>query len=309
MAEIFAHLFTIENIAALFTLTIMEIVLGIDNLVFIAILAAKLPEGQQSKARKLGLFLAMFARIVLLFCIGFIMSLKQPLIEISDFALSGRDIVLILGGGFLVFNAVREIHDKIEGSKETLHQPAASAKFSSILTQIVMMDIIFSVDSVITAVGMVKTGSVSHGADAQAGVAAESVAPVATQALADVAATATQAAEVTAQAAAADPARPMWAAMTIMITAVVISIAVMIAFAEPISRFIQKHPTTKMLALAFLLLIGVVLIAEGFGAHIARGYIYSAMGFSILVEVMNQRASAKRRAKQTPAPKSDAASA
>ena len=236
------ELLTMENAAALLTLTMMEIVLGIDNIVFIAILCGKLPEERRDYARKLGLFLAMFMRIVLLLGISWIMGLTAPLFNLGSHEISGRDLILLLGGAFLVYKAVHEIHDKMEGSMETLHEPRVAAKFSSVIGQIIMLDIVFSLDSVITAVGMVKQ----------------------------------------------QPGQT-WQPLAIMITAVVISIFVMLVFSGGITRFINKHPTTKMLALAFLLLIGVMLIGEGFGQHIPKGYIYSAMTFAIFVELLNIR--------------------
>ncbi|MGI9014774.1 MAG: TerC family protein [Phycisphaerales bacterium] len=257
------YLFTTENAAALLTLTILEIVLGIDNIVFISILSGKLPKEQQGKARFWGLMLAMFARIALLLAIGWVMGLSAtwftlPFLPVAaegedvfmDAAISGRDLILILGGGFLIYKATHEIHDKIEGSKETISQPKAT-KFSSVMVQIVAIDLVFSLDSVITAVGMVQ---------AKEGV-------------------------------------PGWVPISIMITAIMISIGVMIAFAGPISRFVEAHPTTKMLALAFLFMIGMVLVADGFGQHIPKGYIYTAMAFSIGVEMLNLRLAAHRSGK------------
>ena len=246
-----AELLTFEYLAAFLTLTVMEIILGIDNVVFIAILADRLPEEQQPKARRLGLGLAMVARIVLLLAIGWIMGLTAKLFTVFGLDISWRDIILILGGGFLIYKATSEIHDKLEGSKETLHQPKASATFKSVLMQVVMLDMVFSLDSVITAVGMVE-GKEGH----------------------------------------------TWQPIAVMITAIVVAIIVMMIFAGPISRFIQKHPTTKMLALSFLLLIGVVLVAEGLHQHIGKGYIYAAMTFSVFVEALNLRAAkVKKNAK------------
>jgi predicted tellurium resistance membrane protein TerC len=239
--------FTAENLAALLTLSVLEIVLGIDNVVFIAILAGKLPEHQQDNARRVGLLLAMVVRILLLLSISWIMGLKEPLFAILSHEVSGRDLVLLIGGGFLIYKATCEIHDKLEGSKETFHQPK-SAQFGSVITQIVMLDIVFSLDSVITAVGMVKQ----------------------------------------------NPDHP-WVSISIMVSAIVIAIGVMLAFSGHIARFIERHPTTKMLALAFLLMIGLVLVAEGMHQHIEKGYIYGAMAFSVFVEVLNL--GAKRKAK------------
>ena len=248
------ELLTWENAVALLTLTGLEIVLGIDNVVFIAILAAKLPPEQQAKARQLGLALAVIARIGLLFTISLIMRLTAPFVTLMGHPYSWRDVILLGGGLFLVAKAVHEMHDKLEGSKETIHQPRASARFASVITQIVMLDIVFSLDSVITAVGMVK----------------------------------------------AEAGRSQWIPLTIMVTAIVISMGVMLLFAGGISRFIERHPTMKMLALAFLLLIGVVLAAEGFGAHIQKGYIYSAMSFALLVEMLNIRMKKVHAAAESP---------
>jgi predicted tellurium resistance membrane protein TerC len=238
--------FTMETVAALLTLTALEVVLGIDNIVFIALLVGRLPEHQRPRARTIGLVLAMVARIVLLLGIKWIMGLDQPWFSILEHPFSGRDIILLLGGGFLVYKATVEIHDKLEGSKETLHQPKG-ASYGSVLAQIVALDIVFSLDSVITAVGMVKAG----------------------------------------------PGQT-WEPLAIMITAIVIAILVMIAFAGKIARFIERHPTTKMLALAFLLMIGVVLMAESFHQEIPRGYIYAAMAFSVFVEMLNLKIHQKK---------------
>jgi predicted tellurium resistance membrane protein TerC len=248
------QLFTTENLAALATLTALEIVLGIDNIVFISILAGKLPEDRRARARTVGLLLAMFMRIALLLGISWVMGLTAPLftIPVVDHEISGRDLILIVGGAFLIFKATREIHDKLEGSHETLHQPKSSARFASVIAQIIAMDIIFSLDSVITAVGMVKVPLDPATGDPVEGGRA--------------------------------------AAITIMIIAIMISIGVMLVFASAIGRFIEKHPTIKMLALAFLILIGVVLVADGFHQHVSKGYIYSAIVFSLFVEMLNLRA-------------------
>ncbi|MBI1319152.1 MAG: TerC family protein [Candidatus Hydrogenedens sp.] len=238
---------SVENAAALLTLTVLEIVLGIDNVVFIAILSGKLPAHQQDRARNVGLMLAMGVRVLLLLSITWVMGLTAPLMELFGHEISGRDLVLLLGGGFLIYKATHEIHDKLEGSHETLHQPK-SAQFGSVVTQIVLLDIVFSLDSVITAVGMVKQ----------------------------------------------DPEHP-WHAITIMITAIVLAIGVMLLFSGRIARFIERHPTTKVLALSFLLMIGLVLVAEGFHQHIEKGYVYSAMAFSVFVECINLRVKRKNR--------------
>jgi predicted tellurium resistance membrane protein TerC len=221
----------------LLTLTALEVVLGIDNVVFISILVGKLPKEQQPGARRLGLLLAMVSRILLLFSLSWVIGLTQPLFSIFNGEISGRDLVLIIGGLFLVAKSTHEIHDKLEG-----HDGSKSAKvgpsYTSVLIQILILDIVFSLDSVITAVGMVK----------QIGV---------------------------------------------MVTAVVIAVGFMMLFAGAISGFVDRHPTVKMLALSFLLMIGVMLIAEGFDQHISKGYVYFAMAFSVFVEALNIRARGK----------------
>jgi predicted tellurium resistance membrane protein TerC len=222
---------------ALLTLTVLEIVLGIDNIVFISILAAKLPPHQQQKARRVGLALAMFTRVALLFSLAWIIRLTDPLFTVLEQDISGRDIILIAGGLFLLTKSTREIHQKLEGeeghSSERVHP-----SFSSVIVQIMLLDVVFSLDSVITAVGMVDE-------------------------------------------------------VAIMIAAVVIAIGIMMIFAEPVSRFVEGHPTVKILALSFLILIGVTLLAEGFDQHISKGYIYFAMAFSIGVEMLNLRLRSK----------------
>ena len=228
-------LFTSENLIALLTLSSLEIVLGIDNIVFISILVAKLPRERQAAARRIGLLLAMGMRIALLLAISWVMGLTATLFTLPglDQAVSGRDLILILGGLFLVAKATWEIHDKLEGAGHAQAAPRA-ASFASILFQIMLLDMVFSLDSVITAVGMARE-------------------------------------------------------VAIMVAAVVIAVLVMMAFAGPISSFIERHPTMKMLALSFLLLIGVVLIADGFEQHVSKGYIYFAMAFSLFVEILNLR--------------------
>jgi len=231
-----ANLFSVANIAAFFTLTAMEIVLGIDNIVFIAILCARLPEQQREKARLVGLALAMFMRIGLLFTIKWIMGLTGKTLftlPLLNEAIDGRDLVLLLGGLFLIYKATKEIHAKVEHEE---HIPGdgkkAKTTFAGVIGQILVIDLVFSLDSVITAVGM---------------------------------------------------AQNLW----IMVAAVVVSVGVMLAVSGKISKFIDKNPTLKMLALAFLLLIGVMLVAEGLGQHINKGYIYFAMAFSLGVEGLN----------------------
>jgi len=227
-------LLTTENLVALLTLTSLEIVLGIDNIVFISILTAKLPLHQQSGARRVGLLLAMGMRIALLLAITWVMGLTQTLFTAFDHDFAGRDLILLLGGFFLVAKATWEIHDKLEGGGREPGKAPKHAAYGAILVQIMLLDIVFSLDSVITAVGMVRS-------------------------------------------------------IEVMIAAVVIAVATMMIFANPIARFIENHPTMKMLALSFLLLIGVMLIADGFGQHVSKGYIYSAMAFSLFVEVLNIR--------------------
>jgi len=218
---------------ALATLTVLEIVLGIDNVVFIAILASKLPGEQQDRARRIGLLLAMVMRIALLFSLSWIIRLTDPLFVVLGEEISGRDLVLILGGLFLLAKSTHEIHDRLEGD-----QGEASARvmpsLRSVLIQIVLLDIVFSLDSVITAVGMAED-------------------------------------------------------LGVMVTAVVVAVGFMMVFARPISEFVDQHPTVKILALSFLLLIGVTLIAEGLNQHIPKGYIYFAMAFSVGVELINLR--------------------
>jgi predicted tellurium resistance membrane protein TerC len=223
--------------AALLTLTALEIVLGIDNIVFISILSGKLPADQQKRARTLGLLLAMLMRVGLLFSISWVMGLTANLFTVLGEGISGRDLILLLGGLFLIGKSTHEIHNRLEGEEES-HKARIAPSFVSVLIQIMLLDIVFSLDSVITAVGM---------------------------------------------------ADELW----IMVAAVVIAVGIMMISAGPISNFVHKHPTLKMLALAFLLLIGVMLVAEGFEQHISKGYIYSAMTFSLFVEMLNLRAKKK----------------
>ena len=227
---------------ALVTLTLLEIVLGIDNIVFISILTAKLPKHQQARGRTIGLGLALLSRVALLFTISWMIRLTAPLFSVFGQEFSGRDIILIVGGLFLLAKSTHEIHNRLEGEEE---QGAArgSASLASTLIQIMLLDVVFSLDSVITAVGMAKD-------------------------------------------------------LGVMVAAVVIAVGFMMLSAGAISSFVHRHPTVKMLALSFLLLIGVSLIGEGFGQHIAKGYIYFAMAFSMLVEMLNLKA----RRKTTPPP-------
>jgi predicted tellurium resistance membrane protein TerC len=226
-----------EGWIALGTLTVLEVVLGIDNIVFISILAGKLPTADRARARRLGLALAMIIRIGLLLSITWVMGLTAPLFAVAGQEVSGRDVILILGGLFLIAKSTYEIHDKLEGS-EGHGSAKVAASFTAVIVQILLLDIVFSLDSVITAVGMAK----------------------------DVA---------------------------VMILAVVIAVVVMLLSAGAISDFVERHPTVKVLALSFLLLIGVSLISEGFDQHIEKGYIYFAMAFSVFVELINLRVRGK----------------
>jgi predicted tellurium resistance membrane protein TerC len=218
---------------ALATLTVLEIVLGVDNIVFISILAGKLPRSQQSRARRVGLGLAMFLRIALLLALTWIMRLTAPLFAVLGNAISGRDLILIAGGLFLLAKSTHEIHDKLEG-EEGGRAARAGVSFRGVIVQILALDLVFSLDSVITAVGMARQ-------------------------------------------------------VPVMVIAVVVAVGFMMLFADPIGEFVERHPTVKMLALSFLLLIGVALIADGLDFHIPKGYIYFAMGFSVFVEMLNLR--------------------
>ena len=228
----FSWMSSADGWIALATLTVLEIVLGIDNIVFISILAGKLKPEQRARARTLGLGLAMGTRILLLLSITWVMSLTTPIITIGK-DISGRDLILLIGGLFLIAKSTHEIHDKLEGA-DTHGSGRAAASFGAVLVQIALLDIVFSLDSVITAVGMAE-----H--------------------------------------------------VGVMIIAVILAVGVMLFSAAPISDFVERHPTVKMLALSFLLLIGVSLLGEGLDQHIPKGYIYFAMGFSIFVEMINLR--------------------
>ena len=228
-----------DTVAALVTLTVLEVVLGIDNVIFISILAGKLPVADQGRARRVGLMAAMVMRLLLLMSLAYIIRLTEPFVTVAGHGVSGRDLILIVGGLFLLFKATTEIHDKLEG--EEGHRSARVVpSFAAVIGQIMVLDIVFSLDSVITAVGM---------------------------------------------------ADQLW----VMVTAVVLAVAIMMLAATSISAFVNEHPTVKVLALSFLLLIGCSLVAEGFGAHIPKGYIYFAMGFSVFVEMVNLRAKARQR--------------
>ena len=222
---------------ALLTLTLLEIVLGVDNVVFISILSNKLPPEQRDKARTLGLGAAMLMRIALLFAINWLVGLTAPWFEVFGREFSGRDMIMLIGGLFLLFKATSELHEKLEGHEASQSEKAV-ASFAGVIFQIILIDIVFSLDSVITAVGMADD-------------------------------------------------------IAVMVAAVIIAVAVMMIAAKPISDFVEAHPTVKVLALAFLILIGTALVAEGFGHHIPKGYIYSAMAFSVLVEMVNLRVRSK----------------
>jgi predicted tellurium resistance membrane protein TerC len=221
------------------TLTVLEIVLGIDNVIFISILAGKLPREQQGRARYIGLLLAMIMRIALLFSLSWIIRLTAPLFTVLDQEISGRDLVLLIGGLFLLAKSTREIHERLEGEEGEASARVAPS-LGSVLIQIMLLDIVFSLDSVITAVGMVDE-------------------------------------------------------LGVMVSAVIVAVLFMMGFAKPVSEFVDRHPTVKMLALSFLILIGVSLVAESFDQHIPKGYIYFAMAFSVMVEMLNLKAK-KRKA-------------
>ncbi len=219
---------------AFFTLTALELVLGIDNIIFISILVDKLPKERQEYTRRLGLFLAMFMRIALLVTLSWIVGMTQPLLTVLGQGFSGRDLVLLAGGLFLLWKSVGEIHETFEGAESGGTSAKVKATFAGIVLQIMLIDLVFSLDSIITAVGMVDQ-------------------------------------------------------IAVMIAAVIVSVGLMMFFAGPIGRFVSEHPTIKMLALSFLVVVAVVLIAESFGNHVPKGYIYSAMAFSVVVEMLNIR--------------------
>jgi predicted tellurium resistance membrane protein TerC len=228
---------------ALATLTALEIVLGVDNIIFISILCSRLPESQRAKARNIGMLLAMLTRIGLLFTLTWLMTLTGSLFSVSGKEFSGRDLILISGGLFLLWKSVHEIHNSLEGHVESgdgSAVAAATATFGAVIAQIAVIDIVFSLDSVITAVGMVND-------------------------------------------------------LSIMVVAIIIAVGVMLVAAGPIGAFVDRHPTIKMLALSFLILVGVALIGDGWGMHIPKGYIYFAMAFSVAVEMLNLRMRAYRK--------------
>ncbi len=226
-------LLTLDGLVALVTLTAMEIVLGIDNIVFIAILTGRLPQARQQGAQRLGLAAALVTRIALLFALSWMLGLTAPLFTLGR-AFSGRDFILLGGGLFLIFKAVIEVHAKVEGGHEDQRVGTRGASFAWVIVQIMLLDIVFSLDSVITAIGMANE-------------------------------------------------------VAIMVVAMVIAMVVMMVSMTAISSFVERHPTVKILALAFLLLIGVMLVAEGMGRHVEKGYIYFAMAFALFVEVLNMR--------------------
>jgi predicted tellurium resistance membrane protein TerC len=235
-------LLTSEGLIALLTLSLLEIVLGIDNIIFISILAARLPESQQGRARQIGMLLALFVRIGLLFSISWIVSLKEDLFTVGRFGFSGRDLILLAGGLFLIAKTVSEIHHKLEGATDDeLSVSEKKASFMSIVVQIVLIDIVFSFDSILTAVGLSSQ-------------------------------------------------------LAIMVTAVIISMGIMMFFAGAISRFIEAHPTIKMLALSFLVMIGFLLVVEAFDVHVEKGFVYFAMAFALGVEFLNM--TIRRRSKK-----------
>lgn len=228
---------------ALVSLTALEIVLGIDNVVFISILVSRLPEQQAKKARQIGLALALIFRVALLFVLSWIMGLTSPVVAFGEAAFSWRDIILLSGGLFLIAKAIHEIHGVIEHDQEVVSVTSVKSAFAMVVFQVIIIDLVFSVDSIITAVGMAED-------------------------------------------------------ISVMIAAVMIAVGVMYLASGPVSDFISRHPTTKMLALAFLILIGVALVADGFGVHIPRGYVYSSMAFAAVVEFFNVAASRRRRERE-----------
>ena len=235
------ELLTPENLIALLTLTVLEIVLGIDNIVFITILCGKLEARERDRARKVGLLLAMLMRVGLLFAISWVMGLTRVLFTVFEHGISGRSMILLFGGLFLIGKATFEIHDKLEGEGHARGEGGGTgASFRSVIAQILVLDLVFSLDSVITAVGMARS-------------------------------------------------------ITVMVIAVVLAVGVMMVFAKAVGDFVEKHPTMKMLALSFLILVGVLLVAESFEAHIERGYVYFAMAFALAVEFLNLRVRARTK--------------
>lgn len=227
------EILSLNGLISFLSLTLMEIVLGIDNIIFISILTGRLPKEQQEKARIIGLVLALVLRVALLFALSWLIGLNQVLFTIMEFGVTGRDLILMVGGLFLIYKSTNEIHEKLEGEKHS-DKNIATLTFQAAILQIVLLDVVFSFDSILTAIGLVDN-------------------------------------------------------IMIMVVAVVIAMGIMIASAKTISNFINKHPTLKMLALSFLLLIGVLLLAEGFHAHVPKGYVYVAIFFSLAVELLNMR--------------------
>ena len=245
-----SDLLTGESLVALLTLTSLEMILGIDNIIFIAILAGRLPPEQRDKGRTFGLMLAVISRVVLVLSIGWVMSLKAELFSVLEHAFTGRDIILVLGGLFLVFKATREIHHKVQSAGDQEGKPVAAASLRSVLIQVMLIDVVFSLDSVITAVGMTSG---------------------------------------------------LKSAIPIMVIAIILSVLGMLVFSKAIVTFIENNPAIKVLALSFLMLIGMLLIAEGFGREIPKGYVYFAMAFSFLVEILQMWTETKSH---PPAPES-----
>lgn len=245
----FEGLFTFENLVALLTLTSLEIVLGIDNIVFLAILTGRLPRAVQARARFTGLALAMIMRVLLLFAIKWIMGLEAELFAVFGHGFTGKEVILLFGGLFLVGKATYEIHEKIEGVSTHVPGRTAPGSFLTAIVQILLIDLVFSLDSVITAVGMAKD-------------------------------------------------------LRIMVAAVIAAVVAMMAYAGAVTRFVERHPTIKMLALSFLILVGVMLIAEGWGVKINKGYIYFAMAFSLFVELLNLKLWKSAKAAILPPPRS-----
>jgi predicted tellurium resistance membrane protein TerC len=257
-----AELFAVESLLAFSALTALEIVLGVDNLVFIAILTGRLPPEHRGFARKLGLAMAALGRILLLFAASWVITLEETNVAtIGGWAFSVRDLILIAGGVFLLAKATWEIHESLEGAVHHAAKggEAAQVSVANVIGQILLLDLVFSIDSVLTAVAMVEPGNPEK----------FSSAPIPFTSV-------------------------PWPAMVLMSSAVLIAVAVMVWFINPVSEFIERHPTVKMLALAFLILIGTVLVADGLHQHIPRGYIYFAMGFSIFVEMLNLKARSGR---------------
>lgn len=239
----FHALFSLASLISLLTLSVLEVVLGIDNIIFISIVAGQLPRNKQRKARTIGLMLALIMRIALLFSITWVIGLKDPLFTIMGFAAIGRDLILFSGGLFLLYKTTMEIHQKIEGSEEGNERNLKKATLNSAIIQIVIIDIVFSFDSILTAVGLVDN-------------------------------------------------------ILIMISAVIVAMFIMLSFSEKVSDFINENPTIKMLALAFLLMIGMILIMDAFHIHVPKGYVYFSMAFSLLVESLNIRMHKKKTTKK-----------